>query len=261
MDRKISVVINTYNASRYLEEVLRSVIGFDQVVICDMDSTDDTLDIVDKFAGTGKCKVVNFPKGNHKICEPARDFAIHSADCKWVLVVDADEVVPDALRSYLYARINEPGFDDAIALARQNLFMGKPATASPDYQLRFFQKDKAYWPPIIHARPQVECRVIEIPAKRKDLYLYHLDNPTIADRIAKMNNYTDYEVVKRYKKPYGTFRFLFRPLWFFMRSYIFGKGFMDGKRGLIRAYMAMIYQATYMAKITEKRLEEADVKD
>lgn len=258
MDNKISVVINTYNASRHLEEVMRSVTSFDQVVICDMESTDDTLTIVDKFMSTGKCKVVIFPKGNHKICEPARDFAIHSADHKWVLVVDADEVVPDALRKYLYARISEPGFEDALAIGRQNLFMGKPATGSPDYQLRFFQKDKTYWPPIIHARPQVEGRVSEIPAGHKELYLRHLDNPSIADRIAKMNNYTDYEVVKRANKPYGTCKFLFRPLWFFMRSYLFGKGFKDGKRGLIRAYMAMIYQATYMAKITEKRMKDGE---
>lgn len=261
MDKKISVVINTYNASSHLEDVLNSVIEFDQIVVCDMESTDDTLEIVAKFASTGKCKIVHFPKGNHKICEPARDFAIHSADYKWVLVVDADEIVPDALRKYLYARINEPGFDDAIALARQNLFMGRPATASPDYQLRFFQKEKACWPPIIHARPHVDCHIIEIPANRKDLYLRHLDNPSIAERISKMNNYTDYEVIKREKRPYGTFRFLFRPLWFFLRSYLLGKGFLDGKRGLIRAYMAMIYQATYMAKITEKRLNKSDVKD
>ena len=40
----ISVVINTYNASCHLQQVLDTVKGFDEVVVCDMESTDDTLD-------------------------------------------------------------------------------------------------------------------------------------------------------------------------------------------------------------------------
>ena len=41
---KISVVINTYNAERDLEQVLEAVKTFDEVLICDMESTDRTLD-------------------------------------------------------------------------------------------------------------------------------------------------------------------------------------------------------------------------
>ncbi len=39
---KISVVINTYNAEKHLQQVLDSVKGFDEVLICDMQSTDST---------------------------------------------------------------------------------------------------------------------------------------------------------------------------------------------------------------------------
>ena len=40
---KITVVINTYNAARYLERVLQAVHDFDEVLVCDMESTDDTV--------------------------------------------------------------------------------------------------------------------------------------------------------------------------------------------------------------------------
>lgn len=40
---KISVVINTYNAAQHLDEVLEAVKDFDEIVVCDMDSQDDTL--------------------------------------------------------------------------------------------------------------------------------------------------------------------------------------------------------------------------
>ena len=85
----ISVVINTYNASCHLQQVLDTVKGFDEVVVCDMESTDDTFDI----AKRNGCKIVVFPRGNYQICEPARQTAIDAASCKWVLVVDADELV------------------------------------------------------------------------------------------------------------------------------------------------------------------------
>ena len=42
---KISVVINTYNAQLYLQQVLDTVKDFDEIVVCDMESTDSTVDI------------------------------------------------------------------------------------------------------------------------------------------------------------------------------------------------------------------------
>ena len=61
MEQKISVVINTYNAEAKLAKVLDTVKDFDEVVICDMESTDSTLEIARKY----NCKIVTFPKGEH----------------------------------------------------------------------------------------------------------------------------------------------------------------------------------------------------
>lgn len=253
MSDKISVVINTYNAAEHLAEVLESVKEFDEVVICDMESTDDTLDIARRYG----CKIVTFPKGEHKICEPARDFAIHSASCDWVFVVDADEVIPPTLREYLYRMIATVGFKSALVVPRVNRFMGDRVQDTPDYQLRFFLKDKAYWPPIIHARPVIEGNDIKnIPVKR-ELSLIHLDNPSITQRISKMNVYSDYEVPKRRHKKYGVGKLLFRPAWFFVKSYIFAGGFLHGRKGVIKAYMASIYQIMLLSKLTEDSIESS----
>ena len=59
-ENKISVVINTYNAEQYLEEVLEAVKGFDEILVCDMESTDRTVAI----AQANGCRVVTFPKGD-----------------------------------------------------------------------------------------------------------------------------------------------------------------------------------------------------
>ena len=116
----ISVVINTYNAEKHLKAVLEAVKNFDEIVICDMESTDQTLDIARSY----NCKIVTFPKGNLRIVEPARQFAIDKASSPWVLVVDADEVVTPELRKYLYDAIRKDSCPDAIAIPRKNYFMG-----------------------------------------------------------------------------------------------------------------------------------------
>ena len=250
MDRKISVVINTYNADLHLRKVLESLSGFDEVVVCDMESTDDTLSIAREFG----CKIVRFPKGDHKICEPARNHAIQSASHGWVTVVDADEVVTPQLREYLYDRISDNKFRSALAIPRRNLFLGKFATGSGDYQLRFFEKSKCDWLSYDSFPSYNRWRIENVPSGRSELYLIHLDDPGLSKRIDKINRYTDYEVEKRVGKRYGTVKMLFRPMWFFIRNYIFNMGFLDGKRGLVRSYFAMLYQIAFMSKIYEQNV-------
>lgn len=251
---KISAVLNTYNAALHLNKVLDSLTQFDEILVCDMESTDETLEIARRHG----CRIVTFQRGEHRICEPARDFAIHSATYEWVLVIDADEIVTPDLRNYLYERVADDNFKTALLIPRRNTFMGKPATGSPDYQLRFFKKDLCKWPPIIHARPQINGPIDKIPSNRRELYLKHLDNPTVSERVGKLNRYTDYEVSKRGNKKFGILKLLFRPAWFFIRSFVLNGGFRDGKRGVSRAYLDMFYQAVFISKILEKSIDSHD---
>lgn len=247
---KISAVLNTYNASKYLREVLESLTDFDEILVCDMESTDETVEIAREYG----CRVISFPKNNANICEPARDFAIHKAENEWVLVVDADEIVTPQLREYLYGRVAETGFKSGLLIPRLNTFLGSPATGTPDYQLRFFPRDKTFWPPVIHARPVVDGPVEKITASRRELYLRHLDDASISSRISKINRYTDNELPKRMSRHNGIAGMLFRPAWFFIRSLVIGGGWRDGRRGIIKAYMDMIYQSTLIAKIEERSI-------
>ena len=92
---RISVVINTYNAEQHLDRVLTAVKDFDEILICDMESTDHTLEIARKH----HCRIVTFERKQYNIVEPAREYAIHEASNEWVLVVDAGEVVTPALKN------------------------------------------------------------------------------------------------------------------------------------------------------------------
>lgn len=245
----ISVVINTYNAERHLDAVLQSVAGFDEVIVCDMESTDGTLDIARRHG----CRIVTFPKGTVTIVEPARQFAIEQATQNWVLVVDADELVTDALRQYLYALTLRPDAPDGLFIPRKNYFMGRLMHCHyPDYIMRFFRRGKVTWPPTVHSIPSVQGRTEKIPAQRKDLAFEHLANDSVADILRKTNLYTDNELEKKRDKHYGIGAFLWRPFFRFFKAYVLKGGFRDGLPGFIRACLEGHYQFFMLSKMAEK---------
>lgn len=248
MKDKISIVINTYNAASQLRETLESVKDFDEIVVCDMESTDNTVAIANEYGA----KVVTFPKNGYNICEVARDHAIHSASNKWVLVVDADERVQPALKDYLYEYISRQEKGDALSVPFASMFMGEFTSTKAERHVRFFRQDKAYWPPVIHARVRIDGKTELIPARR-ELEIEHFDDPTINSRITKLNRYTDNEVDKRLARNYSTLSFLVRPWFFFFKMLILKGSIRDGKRGIIRAYMEMMYQVALLGKYLEKK--------
>lgn len=243
----ISVVINTYNAERYLEKVIEAVKEFDEIVICDMESTDNTLNIAKKNG----CKVVTFPKGNITIVEPARNFAIRQATHEWVLVVDADEIITPELRKYLYERIGQPDCPTGMFISRRNMYLGRydKGKLSHDYQLRFMKRDKVDWPHTIHSIPRIDGTIDRAPSQYK---MIHLADETIPQFISKANIYSDNEVVKKAHKKYGTWALLYRPAWRFFRTYFIMGGIRQGRRGLIRAYMDAVCQVFIVTKMMEK---------
>ena len=247
---KISVVINTYNAETFLQEVIDAVKDFDEVLICDMESTDRTLDI----ARQNGCRIVTFPKANHKSAEPARTFAIQSASSDWVLVVDADEIVTPELRDALYRKIQEPDAPQGLYIPRLNQFMGKTLTcAYPDYQLRFFIKEGTEWPPYVHTFPKVNGRLEYLPKNRRELAFIHLANDSVHNIMEKDNRYSDNDVDKKACKQYGAGALLWRPFWRFFKCYVMEGGWRDGIQGLIYAGLKGVYQFELVAKIIERR--------
>lgn len=249
-EKKISVVINTYNAEQHLQRVLDAVKDFDEVLICDMESTDSTREI----ANNNGCRVVTFPKEGHTIVEPAREFAIHEASHPWVLVIDADELVAPALKDYLYTIINKTDAPAGIAIPRKNFFMGHFLhSAYPDYVLRFFRQELTHWPAVIHCSPKVDGKIEHIPAKQKELALEHLANDSISDILHKSDIYSNYELPRRRHKGYGLWALFARPTFRFVKSYFIKKGFLDGKPGLIHALLDAHYQFVVVSKLMEER--------
>lgn len=243
---KISVVIHTFNSAKTLEHTLASVKDFEEIIVCDMYSEDDTLSIAQKY----NCRIIHHERCG--IVEPARNKAIQSAGHEWVLVVDSDEVVSNDLKALLYSITDRENPAEAYGIPRRNFFMGRFMRAGyPDYQIRFLQKSKVFWPPFVHVRPQIDGRIEKISSDYK-YALTHLDDPAISSLLSKINTYTDKEIVKRQKEKTGIFGLIFKSFFRFFRYYILKGGFRDGKAGFVYAGFQAIYKYTTIVKIWEK---------
>ena len=258
----ISVVINTRNAADVIEPTLRSASGFEEILVCDMESIDATCGLAEAHGA----RVITFPYEGQRCAEPARDFAIRSAACEWVLVVDADEVITPELRAYLYDRITRGDCPDGLWLPRKNHLLGQWIHGTyPDYQLRFFRRDKTTWPPFVHTMAKVDGRQEHVPARRHDLALVHASAPlhAVAERI---NRYTDDELRRRPDRGVSLWKLIVKPWFRFVRSYILRGGFRDGVAGYVAARNEAIYKYFQLAKQAERHRQgvsapEADKED
>ncbi|WP_297904617.1 glycosyltransferase family 2 protein [uncultured Parabacteroides sp.] len=242
----ISVVINTYNADLHLDKVLEAVKDFDEILLCDMNSTDKTIQIAKKH----NCKIIYHEHTG--IVEPARNTTIQAASQEWVLIIDADEIVTPELKEYLYQQISLPNPPDAIRIPRKNYFMGKFMRATyPDYLLRFSRKEVIYWPPFVHAIPHIKGKTITIPAHKKELAFIHLANESVADYIRKINAYSDKEVERRKSKRYTLLDIVIQVNFRFFRQYFLKKGILDGIPGFCNAVLSAYYKFATMAKVYE----------
>ena len=111
---RISAVLNTYNAAEHLDEVLDALHGFDEIILVDMHSTDETRAIATRHGA----RIIDFERCG--ICEPDRNAAIQAASNPCGLIVDADDIVPAALRDYLYNVIASPNAPAALRVPPRN---------------------------------------------------------------------------------------------------------------------------------------------
>lgn len=235
MSKKISVVVHTFNNEKIIRRCLESLRSFDEIVICDMYSTDDTLKIAEEY----NCKIVMHE--NIGWADPARNYAISQASNEWVLVVDSDEVITPELRDYLYKFIEKPQNYSGIKIPRLNYSWGEPLEILyPDYIVRFFKKQFIYWPPYVHATPQIsEGEMLTMPKDDKKLAIVHYQNWTISKLLKMLDRYTELELEKliQRKAKFSVFSCIYKSIWIVLEKFFIKKGYKDGFRGWIVSVM------------------------
>jgi glycosyltransferase involved in cell wall biosynthesis len=129
----ISILILTYNETLNIAECLNSVSWSDDVVVLDSVSTDGTAEL----ARSRGARVVQRPFDDYA---SQRNFGLSGVEYKhsWVLMLDADERVPEDLRDEMLAEVQCAGADVCLfRMRRRDHLYGRWIRRSSGYPTWF----------------------------------------------------------------------------------------------------------------------------
>ncbi len=247
---RISAVINTLNEEQRLPYALRSLAPWvDEIVVVDMESDDNTVAVARSFGA----KVFSHPRLGY--ADPARAFAVAQATGDWMIVLDADEVVPPTLASRL-REIAQRDEADVVVIHWANYLLGRLMRGdgwgiTQDYHPRFFKPSALELTPTIHdfMHPRPGARLIRLNAVETEAII-HFNYADASQFIQKLDRYTSIEAQSL--RPRASIRAgvraASREFW---TRYIRQRGYRDGWQGFYLAFAMAFYRLTVHAKRIE----------
>lgn len=249
----ISAVIICFNEEQNIGRCLQSLVGVvDEIIVVDDASTDQTCAI----AATYGAKIIQHPFEGFAA---QKNFATQCAQHQWVLSLDADEVLSDALKSSIL-QVKQHADFDAYFVKRQTNFCGtfiKHGGWYPDKQCRLWDKSKGDWQGVIHEK----WRLFDSNKKYGILHgdLMHYSFNSIADYLRMTDRYTSLSAEEALAKGKNVslVKLILGPSIKFIQDYIFKLGFLDGYAGFVAykmaAYGAFVKYSKIRAAFKQKK--------
>lgn len=113
--KSISVIIPAFNVEKYIAETLESVLNqdppFDEIIVINDGSSDNTALVVDKYKTAGVIQIIKTNEG----LGPARNAGIELSKSEYLYFLDGDDVLKDGMTAEIQAIFKEhPEPIDAI---------------------------------------------------------------------------------------------------------------------------------------------------
>jgi glycosyltransferase involved in cell wall biosynthesis len=163
-----------------------------------------------------------------------RNYGARRAKGKWLLYVDSDESVPQALKRTILEVIESDEFS-AYAIPRRNIIFGKEMKhcgLSPDFVLRLIRKDKFRgWRGELHEQPEVNGPICHLKEP-----LLHTKHKSLSEMVDKTNDWSEIEAKLMFKAHHprmNLVRFCSAGLREFWLRMVLQTAFMDGTEGVI----------------------------
>jgi glycosyltransferase involved in cell wall biosynthesis len=239
---KISATIITFNEERNLPRAIESLRCCDEIVVVDSGSIDRTVEVAEKLGA----RVIETPWRGYA---GQKNFASESASHDWVLSLDADEALSEALESEIWQIKRNGPRHDAYTMPRLAQYLGRWIFHSgwyPDRKVRLFDRRRAKWVgDFVHESVKVEGSVGHLHAN-----LLHFTCNSLSEHLKSMDSYTTLAAEQLIAEGRATpwTRLVFDPPWTFFQTYVVKRGFLDGTEGLAIAHMAALYNFLKYAK-------------
>jgi glycosyltransferase involved in cell wall biosynthesis len=253
--RQVTPIVLTFNEAPNIRRSLEKLQAFDEVVIVDSGSTDETLQIVSEFSNT---RVITRTFDSHA---SQWNFALSAGALKteWALALDADYILSDEFVAELDTLTPSPE-----TMAYQITF---------DYCIFGRKLSATLYPPVValyrHAhtryiqdghtqRAQVTGQIGELKSR-----VMHDDRKPLSRWLASQAKYADLEADLLLNKPAAELRIqdrlrrmiIITPWLVPLYCLTVGRGLLDGWAGIYYALQRGIAEAVLALKLIESRMQ------
>lgn len=244
----ISAVVLAKNNGNTIRKTLESLVEFDDVVVYDNGSSDDTMTIAKNFSN------VNLVEGEFNGFGWSKNKAASYAKNNWIIIIDSDEVVDIELLNIL----------KSIQLDENTVYKLNFKAYYKDIQVKYCgwnnqkikrlynKKTTNYNDNDVHEDIITDGLSIEMLGGNVEHYSYH----SISQFVIKADHYsTLFAKNNMGKKGSSPTKAFFNGMYSFIKTYFFKRGFLDGYVGLVISYSHMVTNFYKYLKLYELNKE------
>jgi glycosyltransferase involved in cell wall biosynthesis len=233
MSTKLSAIIIAKNEEKRIAKCLENVAFADERIVVDNGSIDKTIDIA-------RSKGAKIFGAKEKDFSSVRELGLREASGKWVLYIDADEEVGEALQTEIRSVIGSSSTVTTYLVKRDTYYLGYHWPYQDVVERLFLKSALKGWHGKLHETPVFtgQTAILTQP-------LIHRTHRTLEEMLAKTNDWSVIEARLRYEgdhPPVVWWRLLRVMITGFCRSFFAQGGWKAGTLGWIES----IYQAFSM---------------
>tara|TARA_B100001093_G_C26820631_1_gene1011721 strand:+ start:969 stop:1718 length:750 start_codon:yes stop_codon:yes gene_type:complete len=235
---KLSAIIPTFNEEENIEAAIKSISFVDEIIVVDSFSSDNTVSIAKKLdARVFSRQFDDFSS--------QKNYAIEKANHKWIILLDADERVGEALKAEILNLMINP-LSQAYWVYRRNFLLGREIKYSGwqnDKVIRLVNKDYCrYNGKLVHEEITLPNKVSFLKNK-----LDHFTYKDFDSFIRKKNKVAQLQakMLANKNKKFSFFFLIAKSSYRFWNHYLFRRGYLDGFQGF---FIASFYAYTIFTR-------------
>jgi glycosyltransferase involved in cell wall biosynthesis len=241
-----SVYIICKNEEKHIQRALESVKDFDEIIVVDSGSSDNTLKIAKQYTD----KVLHQEWLGFAA---QKEYAKNLCSSKWVLNLDADEQLSDELKKEIIKTINDDKVN-GLNIKISGKYLGKfnHPLCKFNRRVKFFRKSCGYYPEkLVHETISISGKI-----SKADGFIFDYGTNDLETHLNKTNLYSSLRAKEKFEKnkKYSILKLIFVfPLTFF-KSFIIKRNFLNGTNGFISSVSNSFYAFLKEAKLYEKNI-------
>lgn len=235
-DNRISALVITFNEIDNIERCIQSIAFADEIIVVDSFSTDGTWEFLQSKNNIRAFQHIfeNFTQ--------QKTYALSLATHDWIYFIDADEKITEPLQKEIRSKIINSNNISTFWNYRVFMFLGKPIRFGGyqnDKVQRLFRKSQCYFDPHRTVHEKLIVEGAEGILKHK---LLHYCYQSFSDYKQKTISYGRMSALDRYQTGarFHWSLMILKSGWKFISKLVFKLGFLDGKKGVILAYLSAL---------------------